>query len=78
MLVVGGYSYNAMIYLDEFPQETETHHAKHFQETVGSTGAGKTMNLGRLGLNVTFHAMIGRDRYGEVIKETFATGSVTT
>lgn len=77
VLVVGGCSYNAMIYLEEFPQETETHRAKNFQETVGSTGAGKTMNLSRLGLNVTFHAMIGQDRYGEVIKETFATEPVT-
>lgn len=59
MLVVGGCSYNAMIYLEEFTQETETHRAKNFQETVGSTGAGKTLNLGRLGMNATFHAMIG-------------------
>lgn len=71
VLVVGGCSYNSMIYLDEFPQETETHRANYFQETVGSTGAGKTLNLGRLGMNVTFHAMIGQDRYGELIKETF-------
>lgn len=76
-LVLGGCSYNSMIYLDEFPQETETHHARDFQETVGSTGTGKTLNLGRLGLNVTFHAMIGQDRYGEVIKETFATEPAT-
>lgn len=71
VLVIGGCSYNSMIYLDEFPQETETHRANNFQEAVGSTGAGKTLNLGRLGMNVTFHAMIGQDRYGELIKETF-------
>lgn len=77
VLVVGGCSYNSMIYLDEFPRETETHRAKNFQETVGSTGAGKTLNLCRLGMNVTFHAMIGRDRYGESIKRTFATEPAT-
>lgn len=75
--VVGGCSYNSMVYLDEFPRRTETHHASAFHETVGSTGAGKTLNLGRLGMDVTFHAMIGRDRYGEVIEETFAAEPVT-
>lgn len=77
VFVAGGCSYNSMGYLDEFPQETETHRARNFQETVGSTGAGKTLNLGRLGMNVTFHAMIGADRYGEVIEETFASEPVT-
>ena len=75
--VVGGCSYNSMVYLDEFPQRTETHHANAFHETVGSTGAGKTLNLGRLGMDVTFHGMIGRDRYGEIIEETFAAEPVT-
>ncbi|MFC4358744.1 carbohydrate kinase family protein [Halobium salinum] len=70
--VAGGCSYNAMVYLDEFPRETETHRARDFRETVGSTGAGKTMNLGRLGLDVTFHAMLGDDRYGRIVRETFA------
>jgi sugar/nucleoside kinase (ribokinase family) len=77
VFVAGGCSYNSMVYLDEFPSEAGTHSVRQFQETVGSTGSGKTMNLGRLGLDVTFHATIGRDRYGEIIEETFAAEPAT-
>ncbi|WP_372910800.1 carbohydrate kinase family protein [Salinigranum sp.] len=77
LLVVGGCSYNSMLYLDEFPREPGTYVATDFHETVGSTGAGKSLNLGRLGMDVTFHATIGRDRYGDVIRDTFADEPVT-
>lgn len=77
VFIIGGCSYNSMVYLDEFPTETETHRANEFQETVGSTGAGKSMNLGQLGVDVTFHAMIGDDRYGELITETFSSEPMT-
>ncbi|MEW7290367.1 carbohydrate kinase family protein [Aquimarina sp. 2304DJ70-9] len=66
---IGGVSYNSVIHLDEFPEPIPTtiHHCE-FKETVGNTGAGKAVTLSKLGFDVTFHSMIGKDIYGEKIK----------
>jgi sugar/nucleoside kinase (ribokinase family) len=72
VFVAGGCSWDAIVYLDEFPERTETHFARDFQETLGSSGSGKALNLGRLGIETRFHAMIGEDRFGEAIQERFA------
>ena len=77
VFVAGGCSYNTIVHLDEFPRETETLHARDFHETVGSTGVGKTLNLGRLGLDVTLHGMVGDDRYGREIAATMSAEPVT-
>jgi len=71
VFVAGGCSWDAIVYLDTFPERTETHFARDFQETLGSSGSGKALNLGRLGVDTRFHAMIGEDRYGEAIRERF-------
>lgn len=71
-LVLGGVSYNTMIYVDSFPRpEPQTVFSKRLHDTVGSTGAGKALNLCRLGFDVTLHGVIGDDRYGAMIKEYF-------
>ncbi|QCC51057.1 carbohydrate kinase family protein [Halapricum salinum] len=72
VFVAGGCSWDAIVYLDEFPTTTETHFARDFQETLGSSGSGKSLNLGRLGVDTRFHAMIGDDRFGDSIRERFA------
>lgn len=65
VLIIGGVSFNSMIYLDAFPSPApQTIWAGGFHETIGSTGAGKALNLRRLGMGVTLHAPIGDDRYG--------------
>ncbi|QSG04460.1 carbohydrate kinase family protein [Halapricum desulfuricans] len=69
VFVAGGCSWDSIVYLERFPRETETHSARDFQETLGSSGSGKALNLGRLGIDTRFHAMIGDDRYGEAIRE---------
>ena len=68
VFVAGGASYDSIIYVDDFP-EVGTNFSNDFHETAGSTGVGKSMNLGQLGFDVTFHAMIGDDSYGDKIKE---------
>ncbi len=69
VLVLGGVSYNTMIYLDAFPQPVpQTVFPHGFHETVGSTGAGKALNLHKLGMDVTLYALIGADFYGEEIR----------
>lgn len=69
ILVLGGVSYNLMVYLDHFPgAEPGTVYADGYHETVGSTGAGKALNLSRLGLDIVLHGLIGADREGEQIQ----------
>jgi acarbose 7IV-phosphotransferase len=70
ILVVGGLSWDSIIELGELPEpRQQTLYSRHFHETVGSTGAGKAMNLGRLGFDVTLHAMLGDDAWGARIRE---------
>ena len=78
VFVAGGCSWDSIVYLDAFPgpSETETHFARDFQETLGSSGSGKALNLGRLGVDTRFHAMIGEDRFGAAIRERFASEPV--
>jgi sugar/nucleoside kinase (ribokinase family) len=78
VLVLGGVSYNLMIYLDSFPAPAPQTVASHgFHETVGATGAGKALNLGRLGLDVTLHGLIGDDFYGGKIRAFLAQEPLT-
>jgi sugar/nucleoside kinase (ribokinase family) len=68
-LILGGVSYNLLIYLDTLPApQPQTLFSRRFHETVGSTGAGKALSLSKLGLAVTLHAPIGADRYGDLIR----------
>src|SRR6476620_5514379 len=72
VLVLGGVSWNAMLYVDHFPQaEPQTVFSKGLHETVGSTGSGKVLNLGKLDFAVMLYGMIGVDHHGEWIKEYF-------
>lgn len=69
VLVVGGLSWNSMLQLGELPEpRPQTIFSRHFHETVGATGAGKAMNLARLGFDVTLHAMIGEDLWGDLVR----------
>ncbi|HSP05704.1 MAG TPA: PfkB family carbohydrate kinase, partial [Acidobacteriota bacterium] len=69
VLVAGGVSYNTMIYLERFPEpRSQTLFSRDFHETVGATGAGKALNLRKLGMEVTLHAMIGDDDAGGKIR----------
>jgi len=72
IFVAGDVTLNSLIYMDHFPApQPQTIFSKRFHETVGGTGAGKALNLHKLGLNVTFHGLIGRDYYGDLIRRRF-------
>lgn len=72
VLVLGGVSYNTMIYVDRFPQpEPQTVFSRRLHDTVGSTGSGKALNLRKLGFDVTLHGIIGDDLHGELIQQHF-------
>jgi sugar/nucleoside kinase (ribokinase family) len=65
IVIIGGVSYNTMVYLEKFPEaRPQTIFSRGLYETIGSTGAGKALNLSKLGFDVTLHAMIGADEYG--------------
>lgn len=73
VLVVGGVSWNTMVRLDRLPDpRPHTVFAKGVHETLGSTGAGKALNLARLGLDVTLHGLIGDDEYGAKVRKRLA------
>lgn len=70
VLVLGGTTFDSIIYLDKLPeQKSQTMHYVPFNETIGSTGAGKALNLAKLNVKHTLHSIIGADMYGEMIKK---------
>jgi sugar/nucleoside kinase (ribokinase family) len=73
----GAASWNTMIRLDAFPPpEPASLFPPAWHETIGSSGAGKAMNLGRLGVDVTLHALIGDDEPGRRIRSGLAAAGV--
>lgn len=72
VFVAGGASWDAIIDLPELPQARPgTLFAHHYHEAVGGTGAGKALNLERLGFNVLLHVTLGQDDWGEKIQQRF-------
>jgi sugar/nucleoside kinase (ribokinase family) len=69
-LVLGGVAWNTMVYVDEFPPPVaDTVFANGMVETVGSSGAGKALNLTHLGADVTLWALVGDDEAGLKIRD---------
>lgn len=63
ILIIGGVSVDTVIQLDALPQPVpQTIWPKESYRTLGSTGAGKALNLSALGLPVILHSLLGRDQ----------------
>ena len=76
-LVLGGVAWNTMVYLETLPApHPQTIFAAGSHETVGSSGAGKALNLARLGFATTLWAMIGDDEAGTRIRRRLAANDV--
>ncbi|HET7031440.1 MAG TPA: carbohydrate kinase family protein [Candidatus Limnocylindrales bacterium] len=74
----GAASWNTMIRVAAFPApEPGTIFPPGWHETIGSSGAGKAMNLARLGVDVTLHALIGDDEAGRRIRDGLRRAGVT-
>ena len=70
VFISGGTSWNSVITLDEFPEAiAKTIHECDFDETLGSTGAGKALTLSQLGFDITLHGLLGDDLYGTKVQE---------
>lgn len=58
-----------MVYVDAFPEpRAQSVFARGTNETVGSSGAGKAMNLRSLGVDVTLWALVGDDDPGRRVR----------
>lgn len=69
IFVIGAATFNTLIYVAQFPDpRPHTVFSKGLHETVGGTGAGKALNLNRLGFQVTFHSMVGDDAAGQAVR----------
>lgn len=70
VLIIGGTTYDSVIHLDKLPDPVpQTIHYAAFTETLGSTGAGKALNLSKLKIPATLHSIIGNDEYGAKIRK---------
>jgi sugar/nucleoside kinase (ribokinase family) len=64
--VIGGVSWNHIIDVPRLPAgHTETLWATASRTGIGATGAGKALNLARLGFDTRLHALVGRDTEGD-------------
>lgn len=68
-LILGGVALDTVVYVDTFPgPHPHTVFARGSNEAVGSSGAGKAMNLSHLGVDVTLWALVGDDNAGRRIR----------
>ena len=72
-LVLGGVSWNTMVHIDRFPEPVpQTIFATSAHDAVGSSGAGKALNLRHLGADVTLWGLLGDDVAGRRIRDEMA------
>jgi len=75
--VFGAASWNTMIRVESFPaSEPGSIFPPGWHETVGSSGAGKAMNLARLGVPVTLHCLLGEDDPGQRVRRALEDAGV--
>jgi sugar/nucleoside kinase (ribokinase family) len=78
VLAVGGASWDTIAHVTELPDSRpQTLFASNSYETVGSTGAGKALNLARLGHEVHLHTLIGSDDVGQGVVDVLTRAGVT-
>src|SRR5512140_1220624 len=78
VLVLGGASWDTLVRLERLPEpRPQTVFSQGWRETVGSTGAGKALNLRGLGVDVALHAMLGEDEAGARVRAAIERAGVT-
>ncbi len=77
VFIAGGVSYDRIIYMDKLPEgKAGSIFSSSSHDAVGGTGAGKALNISRLGFETIFHAFVGNDEAGFKIKEFFKDKSI--
>lgn len=73
ILILGGTSLDTIIHLDQLPAPVpQTIWPRQAYRSLGSTGAGKSLNLAALGHRITLHTVLGRDAEAETIRQQLA------
>ncbi|HRY77163.1 MAG TPA: carbohydrate kinase family protein [Candidatus Izemoplasmatales bacterium] len=67
VLILGGTSYDEIIYLDRLPDPVPATLFASGIEAVGSTGAGKALAMTKLGIDNRLHSILGNDEPGNRI-----------
>ena len=69
ILILGGASLDTIIHLPALPRpEPQTIWPRESYRALGSTGAGKSLNLAALGQTVVFHTLLGGDPEGQQVQ----------
>ena len=76
-VVIGGVSWNTMVFLDRFPQpKPQTVFASRSHTTIGGSGSGKALNLRALDAEVDLWALVGDDPRGADICDRFEAAGI--
>lgn len=69
-VILGGVAWNTMIDVERFPEpRSHTVFARGMHQAIGSSGAGKALNLAGLGVDVDLWAMVGDDEQGAKVRD---------
>ena len=77
IFVIGTTSWDTIINVNEFPSKPTTIFANDYKQVLGGTAAGKTINLNKLGFDVTLATKFGNDEAGKNIKNVLFEGLKT-
>lgn len=73
VLIIGGASVDTIIHLKHLPApEPQTIWPSESYRALGSTGAGKSLNLAALEQPVIFHTLLGRDAEGRQVRKALS------
>lgn len=68
ILILGGTTFDHIVTLNALPSPIpQTIHHANFNETVGSTGTGKSVSLKKMRVSNTLYSVLGDDLYGQRI-----------
>lgn len=77
VLVIGTTSWDTIIDVDLFPKKAGTYFASARRDVLGGTAAGKSLNLQRLGFDVTLLTKMANDDAGRKIQAVLAEEGIT-
>ncbi|MFH1132148.1 MAG: PfkB family carbohydrate kinase, partial [Pseudomonadota bacterium] len=69
VLVVGSCNFDLTIHADQLPGPAETQLGGDYSAAPGGKGANQALGLHKLGSVVSFLSVVGKDHYGDQIRE---------
>ena len=78
ILAIGHAAYDTTIPVDGYPKENTKNRVKQQIECGGGPACNAAYLLGKWGLDVAFAGVVGKDRFGEKIKQELTEAHVNT